>query len=332
MKDKLREKEERAAVTTPHKSLSCCEKENGAQTCRFGFTLIELLVVIAILAAMLMPALEKAREAAYRVSCVSRQRELILGSLLFANDHDGKLPNIANGRYSQVGVVDPAIATWGPGYFGERWERDGDWYVPELFVCPSLKRNEYYWLTDGQAGRDPYSRISDHIYDNSIVIGYVIWPGTVSKFTREGKTVVGNTRSAVNMEEVPVRRLGSADVLMADRLTQGERIDQYAPEADIPWTVPHGEFAAPDGTNQAHADGSARWIDFSNVNYYYERNRYSANAHTYILYYAAENARLNRGGYGSPNVLSDPNLQNDFILAGSGWWGTRSGGTYDPSP
>ena len=300
-----------------------------------NFTLIELLVVIAIiaiLAAMLMPALESAREQAQRVNCTGRQREIMLGALLFANDHDGKLPNIANGRYAQVGVADPAIAEWGPAYFGETWVRDGDWHVPQLFACPALSRDEYYWLTDGQGGRDPYSRISDHIYGNSIVIGYVIWPGTVHKFGRLGQTVVGSTRSAINMEDVPVHRLSSEDVLMADRLTQGARLREYDPDADIPWTVPHGEFATPDGTNQAHADGSVQWIDFGHVNYCYERNGHAGNAHTYILYHAGQNAQLNRGGYGTPDILSDGSLRNDFIREGSSWWGIRTGGSYEPSP
>ena len=299
------------------------------------FTLIELLVVIAIiaiLAAMLMPALESAREQAQRVSCTSRQHEILLGSFLFANDNDGRLPNVNNGRYAQVGVADPAIATWGPTYFGAGWVRDGDWHTPELFVCPGLSRDEYYWLTDGQGGRDPYSKISDHIYGNSIVIGYVIWGGTVNKFTRLGQTVLGNTRSAINMEDVPLHRLGGDDVLMADRLTQGARFNQYDPDADIPWTVPHGVHGAPDGTNQGHADGSVKWFDFQEVNYCYERNGHAGNAHTYILYHADENAQLNRGGYGTPDILSDSSLRNDFILEGSHWWGIRTGGAYDPNP
>ncbi len=88
---------------------------------RNGFTLIELLVVIAIiaiLAAILFPVFAQAREKARATSCLSNEKQIGLGIMMYVQDYDETYPmayyyingaTSANGYVQWTGLVDPYV-------------------------------------------------------------------------------------------------------------------------------------------------------------------------------------------------------------------------------
>jgi prepilin-type N-terminal cleavage/methylation domain-containing protein len=138
---------------------------------RSAFTLIELLVVIAILAAMLLPALTKAKQSSYRAVDLNNLKQLGVAMNLVATDNADRMPwaNWLSGEETnpvpQGWLYTRDLNASGTAQF--KVETGSFWPVltnPKMYFCPSDDTNSAMFKLRGQ-------QVSSYVM-NGAVCGY----------------------------------------------------------------------------------------------------------------------------------------------------------------
>lgn len=233
---------------------------NSQRAFRRAFTLIELLVVIAIiaiLAAMLLPALSRAKETARRIACLNNVRQISLAARLYMDDNHGAFPPRSN------------ISRW-PDRFYVNYGRN-----PKVLLCP----------TDVAVSPDPphtYSSPSSNDVADASPRSYLIngwndyfadqfgtknWSTLEAQMYSSGSTLKeNNIRHPSDTVILGEKRHDAGDFYM-DLLENGGNdfngiVEQGRHGNNGRTSSQTSGAGSSGGSNYALADGSARFIKF----------------------------------------------------------------------
>ena len=252
---------------------------------RRAFTLIELLVVIAIiaiLAAILFPVFAQAREKARQTACLSNEKQIGMGIMMYAQDNDETYPNANPPTPAINGGTGPYLS----------WDQQIAPYVKnvQVYACPddtyTYNPATSYRFWDGSLQAQALRRSYQYV-----ALINTVEAGGADKNTGVGGTLyasapghavsdVDSTSSTIQLVEawVPSASSGSyvgsySSAIFTNCDTwklPGRKIKSSAAEDQLPTGCSSSLSSVPSvghssGANYIMADGSARWLPWGRV-------------------------------------------------------------------